>query len=125
MLHSIFLARIGSEFEKKLGHSYFLSIVAFLQILRIFLILGMGQRQLGFLITGNTSLLSLFILSMINIPQWKEAAIPDFQNSAEKNVENFDLLDLNDTVIKLRTPENPWSYESFTNKEFYLHNIHK
>jgi len=104
MLHSIFLARIGSEFEKKLGHSYFLSIVVFLQILRIFLILGMGQRQLGFLITGNTSLLSLFILSTINIPQWKEAAIPEFQNSAEKNVENFDLLDLNETVIKLRTP---------------------
>ena len=85
----------------------------------------MGQRQLGFLIIGNTSLLSLFILSLINIPQWKEATLPEFQNSVEKNVENFDLLDLNDTVIKLKPSENHWTYESFTNKEFYLHNIHK
>ncbi len=68
---------------------------------------------------------SLFILCMINIPQWKEAIIPEFQNSVEKNAENFDLLDLNDTVIKLRSSENPWTYESFTNREFYLHNIHK
>jgi len=116
MVHSIFLARIGSEFEKKLGHSYFLSIVGILQILRIVLILGMNQRQLGFLIIGNTSLFSLFTLSIINIPQWKEATMPEFQNSVEKNIENLDLLDLNDTVIKLRSSENPWTYESFTNK---------
>jgi hypothetical protein len=36
--------------------------------------------------------------------------------SEVKTVENYDLLDLNDTVIKLKPNDNQFMYESYTNK---------
>lgn len=32
-------------------------------------------------------------------------------------------MDLNDTIVKLNSKEHNFHYESFSNKEFYAHNI--
>jgi hypothetical protein len=116
---------VGSEYEVKLGRKTFGGVLGLLQLVRTLILLSLGDvlqaKKCSFILTSSPSILCLFILPLLE-SRWV-SSINSFPEPAP--VENYDLLDLNDTVIKLKTAETTFSYESYSNREFYRYNVER
>lgn len=65
-----------------------------------------GYYQDGIIIANNSSLLSIYVISLVDVAKWREGQL----QMREEKVESYDLLDLNDTVVKLKSNENLFMY---------------